>query len=87
MESIHGFKWILENRPEKRTFNDSVAAVKAFVDTFGELPKQGGARMDGQEKRLASFLNRHRKLKKSDELSPEEIDAMESIRGFEWKGR
>ena len=84
MEKLRGFKWVMEEYPEKRAFNISVAAVQEFVDLYGELPKRGGARMEGQEKRLASFLNHQRRLKKSDDLSQEEIEAMEKLRGFKW---
>ena len=84
METLRGFKWVTSEYPEKRAFDDSVAAVQKFVDSFGELPKQGGTRMEGQEKRLVAFLSRQRHLKKSGEMTQEEIEAMEKLRGFKW---
>ena len=44
MEKVRGFKWVISEYPEKRAFDDSVVTVQEFVNTFGELPKQGGAR-------------------------------------------
>ena len=84
METLLGFKWVMGEYPEKRAFDDSVAAVQEFVDLYGELPKHGGTRMEGQEKRLVAFLSRQRHLKKSNDLSHEEIEAMEKLRGFKW---
>ena len=82
LETIPGLEWMTQGSP---TFNESVVTVKAFVETYGELPRQKGTRMDGEEKRLAAFVSKQRLMKKRKKLSPDRISAMESIIGFYWE--
>ena len=64
-----------------------VAAVKAFFDEYGELPKGQGDKIKGEEKRLATFWCAQRHFRGRGKLSPDQIAAMESNPGFEWDGR
>jgi len=76
MEGIPGFQWSGRGRTV-RPFNDSIEDVKAFVAEFKELPKHLGKRKDNDEKRLAIFIDTHRKNRKDGKLAPDRIAMME----------
>ena len=84
MENIPDFKWG-ETGETLRDFDDSVALVVAFYKKHGVLPKRGGAREDGDEDRLANFLNKQRGYYRDEQLDGDRIKAMENIPDFEWE--
>ena len=62
----------------------NVSAVVAFHERYGELPKQLGERMEGEERRLNRFLYYQGRLIKSGKLSPDRVALLEGIPGFGW---
>ena len=77
-DAISDFDWGQPNRE----FEASVELVVAFLDKYGELPRQRGTRDDGDEYRLANFLMTQRILYRRGELSDQRISMLQAIAGW-----
>ena len=80
LEKIKDFEWGQTNRE----FDDRVELVLAFYKKYGEWPRRGGKREDGDEDRLAQFLSKQRGQYHDGQLQEDRIRDMNKIPGFDW---
>ena len=84
LEAQPGWKWEGQFEREKEDpFPGRVEELRAFVEEYGEYPKQAGKR-DG-ESSLGTWINTQRRAYKKGKLSQERVGALEALPGWKWK--